>query len=233
MNKNKTNNNEADLTIDSNADTVSDQTVLTDTNKINTYTSDEYGFSFEYPTAWEASKVEMVSDIPEGRSEGSSLLFSVEFSNENMKLQIECVNNEYNNWTTGYDNPGSTECEPVTQDLSEDQKTVLLGPKHEENLMLSVYNNDSALGLRSWMIKEFKIPGTEQEDYEVGQPITLGALDGYYSDTGCCGLANRGYVASSGKYVYVLSTNYFTNSFDDKDMPEFFLTASKSFKVNS
>ncbi len=60
--------------------------------------------------------------------------------------------------------------------------------------------------LQSWISQKYRSLGTGYENYEVGQPITLGGERGYFSTTRCCGDLEQAYIVGVDEYIYLLGS---------------------------
>jgi len=171
-----------------------------------TYTNDTYGFSFEYPSEWATTKAESTKS---GDGDTQDILFKVIFSNpQRVKdMQISnCLSNEQVNWS----NPAPTkeECTDILSGLTTTQRTELNTRMDPKNLFVRVMKYDpNSASLKDWLVKEYKKPNTELEDYDVGKVIKMGGIDGFVSSIGCCSGTDVSYVIQKGDYVYMLGTN--------------------------
>lgn len=81
------------------------------------------------------------------------------------------------------------------------------GQGSKNNIYLAIFNGDSS-PLADWLTNHYKKADTELENYTVGKQITLGQINGYLSDTGCCGANNIAYVVKKNSLIYALGSTY-------------------------
>lgn len=195
-----------------------------------TYTNTTYGLSFKYPKEWESTKSEITIEPAQGEL-ANDLVLKVQFYNPAQQKQIDCANNEFQNWADT--KLTQAECQPVLAGLTADQKSKLTGPRSPENIFVRVFTKaNSFTALKDWLYTKYHQPNTELERYEVGQAVTLDGKNGYFSSIGCCGGIDRNYVVEANGFVYMLGSNYFETTIDDKNMPALFTKIAETFKVN-
>ena len=215
----------------SNGGTLTQQkTEVDETADWKTYTNDTYGFSFKYPKDWENTKTEATSEPALGDL-ATDLVFKVKFYDLLNQKQIDCANNELQNWTSK--TPTKTECEPILSELTKVQKENLTGPKSPQNIYIRIWKKNDAVALKDWLYNKFHKSNTELEKYQVGKEINIASLSGYYSSIGCCAQSDRNYVVEKNGYVYSLGTNYFKDSITDTEMPAIFTLISKTLKLTT
>ncbi len=173
-----------------------------------TYRNEEYGFEFEYPSDWlrDDSGFEWRGAL------NGDLIHSVEFvdpDDEVIAMMYQCRNNRMLGWKS---------TEPTEEDCAESFNTLDKMQEDEINLFFDkafargsnnifVRIHETELGLRDWLLSNYKRDNTELANYEIGRDVVLGGKSGYLSGTGCCGGVDTAYVVKNGGYVYEFGSN--------------------------
>jgi len=169
-----------------------------------TYSNDVYGFSFAYPDTWQEKKTDAISDTT------GDIVFRVEFTDPDQLKKVEtahCVLNEKNNWGD-IDYP-QTKCQPLIQDLTQEQKDQMDILTFEKNIYVWVYKPKIRVtSLADWLNKTYKTLEGQATGFQLGPEIEMAGIKGYSANIACCADYNLGYEIQNGDYIYRLGTNY-------------------------
>lgn len=75
-----------------------------------------------------------------------------------------------------------------------------------QNIFVRVYGKNSTEKLSDWLNAKFRGMGGELSDYNVGEQIQMGEVNGYLSNIGCCGSFDKSYVVEKNGFVIGLGT---------------------------
>ncbi|MCL5407060.1 MAG: hypothetical protein M1429_01000 [Patescibacteria group bacterium] len=169
-----------------------------------TYTNEVYGFSFSYPSTWEEKKTEAASNTT------GDIIFKVEFTDPDQLKKVKiasCVLNEKNNW--GDINYPQTTCQPLIQNLTQEEKDKIDILTFEKNVYVWVYKPKTKVtSLSDWLNKTYSTLEGQATGFEIGPGIEITGIKGYAANIACCADYNMGYVIQNGDYIYRLGTNY-------------------------